>query len=139
MRVAIVGAGISGLVTAYLLHERHEITVFEAAEYVGGHTNTIDVDEGGRSVAVDTGFIVFNEHNYPNFCRLLDRLGVESQPSDMSFSVREERSGFEYAGGSLRGLFAQRRNLLRPRFYRMVCDVLRFYREAPRQLHQLDA
>ncbi|HSA61765.1 MAG TPA: FAD-dependent oxidoreductase [Nitrospiraceae bacterium] len=130
MKIAIVGTGISGMVAAYLLHHDHEITVFEAADYIGGHTNTIDVTLQGRTYAVDTGFIVFNDWTYPNFIRLLKKLGVEWQPSDMSFSVKCERTGLEYNGTSLNTLFAQRRNLLRPSFYRMIRDILRFNRES---------
>ncbi|HSA65237.1 MAG TPA: FAD-dependent oxidoreductase [Nitrospira sp.] len=130
MRIAIVGTGISGMVAAYLLHRDHAITVFEAADYVGGHTNTLDVTLDGHTYAIDTGFIVFNDWTYPNFIRLLDRLGVESQPSDMSFSVRCERTGLEYNGTSLNALFAQRRNFLRPSFHRMILDILRFNRES---------
>lgn len=136
MKIAIVGTGISGMVAAYLLHRNHEITVFEAADYIGGHTNTIDVELGGRTYAVDTGFIVFNDWTYPNFIQLLNRLGVVSQPSDMSFSVKCERAGLEYNGTSLNTLFAQRRNLVRPFFYRMILDILRFNREAVSLLDQ---
>lgn len=130
MKLAIVGSGISGLVAAYRLHPRHEITVFEANDYLGGHTNTVDVDQDGERHAIDTGFIVFNDWTYPNFIGLLDELGVASRPTTMSFSVRDERSGLEYNGHSIGTLFAQRRNLLRPSFYRMLADILRFNREA---------
>jgi len=130
MRIAIVGTGIAGNVAAYKLREKHDITVFEAAHYVGGHTNTIDVDDDGRTLAVDTGFIVFNDRTYPNFIRILDELGQASQPSVMSFSVRSEAGNLEYNGASLNTLFAQRRNLLRPSFLRMIRDILRFNREA---------
>ena len=125
MRIAIVGTGISGLVAGYLLAEDHQLTVFEAADHVGGHTNTIEVKEGVGTLAVDTGFIVYNEQNYPNFTKLLSRLGVESQSTSMSFSVRCDRTGLEYNGTSLNRLFAQRRNLLRPRFLGMLRDILR--------------
>ncbi len=131
MRVAVVGTGIAGLAAAWRLHRRHELTVFEAGAHVGGHTHTVDVEVGGRRLAVDTGFIVFNERTYPGFCALLRELGVAWQPSDMSFSVRCERSGLEYNGTSLNGLFAQRTNLLRPSFWRLLRDLVRFYREAP--------
>lgn len=130
MRIAIVGSGISGLVCAWLLHTEHEVTLFEAERRIGGHTHTVHVDSGGRSVAVDTGFIVFNTLNYPNFVKLLDRLGVASQPTSMSFSVRDDEEDLEYNGSSLNGLFCQRRNLVRPRFWRMIRDLLRFNREA---------
>jgi predicted NAD/FAD-binding protein len=126
MKIAIVGTGIAGNVAAYKLRQEHDITVFESAGYVGGHTNTIDVFEDGRRIAVDTGFIVFNDRTYPNFIRLLDEIGQASQASDMSFSVQAESGDLEYCGSSLNGLFAQRRNLLRPSFYRMIRDILRF-------------
>ncbi len=138
MKIAVIGTGIAGNVVAHRLHRSHDITVFEAGDYVGGHTNTIDVGHAGQRFAVDTGFIVFNDRTYPNFIRLLDELGVVSQPSDMSFSVKCERSGLEYNGTSLNALFAQRRNLLRPSFHRMIRDILRFNREAPALLHSED-
>src|SRR4051812_34275091 len=113
MRVAIVGAGISGLTVAHLLHPRHEIAVFEAGAYVGGHTNTLRVDLPDETLHVDTGFIVHNDRNYPNFQRLLAQLGVATQPSVMSFSVSATHEDFEYAG-TPRGLFAQPGNLTKP-------------------------
>jgi uncharacterized protein len=134
MRIAIVGSGIAGLSAAHRLHPEHDITIFEAADYIGGHTNTVDVELEGRRWAVDTGFIVFNDWTYPNFIALMDELGVESQPSDMGFSVHCDRSGLEYCGGSLNQLFAQRRNLASPGFWRMIRDILRFNRESPRLL-----
>ncbi len=124
------------MLAAYLLHRDHEITVFEAADYIGGHTNTVNVPMEGRGYAIDTGFIVFNDWTYPNFIALLQKLGVESQPSDMSFGVKCERTGLEYNGTSLNTLFAQRRNLLRPSFYRMIRDILRFNRESLSLLNQ---
>jgi uncharacterized protein len=131
MRIAIVGAGIAGLTCAHLLHPRHEITVFEAEDRPGGHTRTVDVETERRLHRVDTGFIVFNDRNYPGFERLLERLGVATQPSTMSFSVSDHRGEFEYNGASLNGVFARRSSLLRPSFHRMVRDLLRFNREAP--------
>lgn len=133
-RIAIVGSGISGLVSAYLLHCDHEITVYEADEYIGGHTNTVPVERGGHIWNVDTGFIVYNEANYPNFTKLLHRLDVATHPSTMSFSVRCATSGLEYNGTDLNGLFAQRRNLASPTHYGMLMDIARFYREAPELL-----
>ena len=130
MRIAIIGTGIAGNVAAWKLRDRHDITVYESGSYVGGHTNTIDVEEAGRSLAVDTGFIVFNENTYPNFIRILEEIGQSSKPTEMSFSVHSSDGRIEYMGSSLNGLFAQRRNLLRPAFYRMVRDILRFFRDA---------
>jgi predicted NAD/FAD-binding protein len=131
MKIAVIGSGIAGNVVAYHLAPEHEITVFEAGSHAGGHTHTHRVEQAGRRYNVDTGFIVFNDWTYPNFIRLLEELGVASQPSPMSFSVRVERSGLEYNGTSVNSLFAQRRNLLRPSFLRMIRDILRFNREAP--------
>lgn len=130
MKIAIVGAGIAGLTSAYYLCRRHDITVFESSERIGGHSHTVRVREGGREVAVDTGFVVFNDGNYPLFARLLRELGVETQRTSMSFSVRSDRFGIEYNGSSLNGLFAQRRNACRPRFLRMLGDIARFQIEA---------
>jgi predicted NAD/FAD-binding protein len=140
MRIAIIGSGVSGLTAAYLLADRHQVTLFEANSYLGGHTNTVELDLDGRHYALDTGFIVYNERTYPNFSRLLKQLKVATQASDMSFSVRSDRTGWEYCGSSLSGLFAQRRNLVRPAFYRMLKDILRFNRCASLlQLTMIDA
>jgi predicted NAD/FAD-binding protein len=133
MRIAIVGAGISGLVAAHLLHAEHEIVVYEAGAYAGGHTNTIRVDTEHETHHVDTGFIVYNDRNYPHFSRLLARLGVATQPTHMSFSVKGEHEDFEYSG-TPQGLFCQPRNLVSPRFQRMILDLLRFNRELRRLL-----
>ena len=138
MKVAIVGTGIAGLTTAAGLAGRHELTVFDAADWIGGHTHTVDVEEDGRIVAIDTGFIVFNDWTYPNFIALLGKLGVTWQPSNMSFSLQCEKTGLEYNGTSLNSLFAQRRNLLRPSFLHMIWEILRFNREAPRFLDTHD-
>lgn len=129
MRIAIVGAGVSGLVAAHRLSRRHEVVVYEAAAYAGGHTNTIRVDTEDATHHVDTGFIVFNDRNYPNFERLLAQLGVATQPSSMSFSVSDGRGDFEYSSGSPSGLFAKRGHLASPAFHRMVRDLVRFNRE----------
>ncbi|MBT4098045.1 MAG: FAD-dependent oxidoreductase [Gemmatimonadetes bacterium] len=133
-RIAIVGTGIAGLTAAYLLRRQHDVTVFEAAGYVGGHTNTVAVDVESGRWDVDTGFIVHNPKAYPNFVSLLQQLGVASAPTEMSFSVKSLQSGLEYGASGMRRLFAQKRNALRPSFYRMLLDVLRFYREAPELL-----
>ena len=131
-KVAVVGSGIAGNVAAYRLHRAgHDVTVFEADDRIGGHTHTHVVALDGEVQQVDTGFIVFNDRSYPHFVALLDELGVASQPSAMSFSVRNDASGLEYNGTSLNGLFAQRRNLLRPGFLAMLAEILRFHREAP--------
>jgi predicted NAD/FAD-binding protein len=130
VKIAIIGSGVSGLVCAHLLSPRHDVVLFEAEARVGGHVHTVDVQEPGGPVAVDTGFIVFNRNTYPSFVRLLERLGVDAQESDMSFSARSDRRDLEYGGASLSALYAQRRNVLSPRFHRMVLDVLRFYRES---------
>jgi len=131
VRIAVIGSGVSGLVCAHLLSPRHEVVLYEADRRLGGHVHTVDVAAPGGPVAVDTGFIVFNDRTYPSFIRLLERLGVASQESDMSFSVRSDLRDLEYGGAGLDALFAQRRNLLSPRFHRMLLDLLRFYREAP--------
>ncbi|MDE2342575.1 MAG: FAD-dependent oxidoreductase [Betaproteobacteria bacterium] len=131
MKIAIVGSGIAGLTAAHRLHGQHEITVFEAGAHVGGHVHTHDVHLEGRDFAVDTGFIVHNDRTYPHFIALLDELGVKRQASDMGFSVSCSHSGLEYNGSGLNALFAQRSNLARPGFWRMLHDILRFNREAP--------
>ena len=138
MKIAIVGSGVSGLVAARKLCTDHEVTVFEAAERIGGHTNTVEVSTPAGPLAVDTGFIVFNEKTYPNFCALMHEIGVEYKPSTMSFSVRCSETGLEYNGTSLNGLFAQRRNLVRPEFWRMTREIVRFYEEAPKVLEGPD-
>jgi predicted NAD/FAD-binding protein len=138
VKIAVVGSGVSGLVAAHRLAPRHEVVLFEADARVGGHVHTHELELEGRRVAVDTGFIVFNDWTYPGLIALLDELGVAAQESDMSFSVRCERTGLEYNGTSLDALFAQRRNLLRPSFLRMVREILRFNREAQATLSAPD-
>jgi len=139
MKIAIVGTGIAGNVAAWHLGKAHDITVFEAGRHIGGHTNTIDVETATGSIPIDTGFIVFNDRTYPNFVSLLEQLGVMAQDSDMSFSVRKDQPALEYNGSDLNGLFAQRRNVLRPSFLRMIRDILRFNRDAPLLLRDGDA
>jgi len=130
MKIAVVGTGISGMAAAYLLSEEHAVTVYEVKDYIGGHTHTHDVDLNGQTYAVDSGFIVFNAKTYPNFLKLMSRLGVAWQDSDMSFSLKCLRTGLEFRPSTLNTLFAQRRNLLRPSFYRMILDAFRFQRQS---------
>jgi predicted NAD/FAD-binding protein len=131
-RIAIVGTGVSGLVAAHELRRNHDVTVFEADARIGGHVNTLDVTVDGRDYAVDTGFIVYNERNYPHFSRLLGDLGVATQPTEMSFGVSDAETGLEYCGTNLNTLFAQRRNLLRPTYVRFLAEIARFNRAARR-------
>jgi predicted NAD/FAD-binding protein len=135
-RVAVIGSGISGLAAAYLLSRKHEVFVFERDDRLGGHTHTVDVKASRGPVAVDTGFIVHNERNYPNFCRLMRELGVETQASDMSFAVTSPGGMFEYSSRGVRGFFAQRANLIRPSHYGLFREILRFNREAARLLDE---
>ncbi len=130
MKIAIIGTGISGLTSAYLLSQKHDVHVFEANDYIGGHTHTLDVEVPSGRYAIDTGFIVFNDWTYPNFIKLMTRLGVAWCDSSMSFSVKAEENGLEYNGTSLNSLFAQRSNFFKPRFHRMIQDILRFNRES---------
>ena len=134
MKIAIIGTGIAGNVAAHHLAREHDITVFEADDRIGGHTNTVDVELDGQTHAVDTGFIVFNERTYPNFIQLLNELDVRWQDSDMGFSVQHEGTGLEYSGSTINTLFAQRSNIFRPSFHRMIREILRFNRESPRLL-----
>ena len=138
MRIAVIGSGIAGLASAWLLSRKHEVTLFEANNYFGGHTHTHDVEQAGQRYRIDSGFIVHNPAHYPLLTQLFAQLGVASQPTTMSFSVHSEASGLEYNAGTLDTLFCQRRNLLSPRFLGMVRDLSRFYREAPALLLQRD-
>lgn len=128
-RIAVIGAGVSGLTAAWLLADKHDVHLFEAGNYAGGHTNTEQVEAGGRTWPVNTGFIVFNDWTYPNFIKLMDRLGVASEVSNMSFSVDCHASGLQYNGTSLNTLFAQRRNLFNLNFLKMIREILRFNKE----------
>ena len=130
MRIAIVGTGVAGLVSAHLLHRRHDITVFESDARVGGHANTVDVEVDGRQHAVDTGFIVYNERNYPGFVALLRELGVATQSTAMSFGVSDAASGLEFRASNFNSIFAQRRNLVNPQFVRLLAEIVRFNRAA---------
>ncbi|MFK7759023.1 MAG: NAD(P)/FAD-dependent oxidoreductase [Phycisphaerales bacterium] len=137
-RIAIIGGGISGLTCAHLLHRHHDVTVYEAGSFPGGHTNTIQVPTSSGTVAVDTGFIVFNEQNYPNFTALLRKLGIQSQTTNMSFGVTCDRTGLEYNGSSINQLLSRRSNAVSPRFYRMLRDIMRFNRQAHSRSELLD-
>jgi predicted NAD/FAD-binding protein len=123
---AVIGSGVSGLTSAYLLSKKHKVTVFEKANKIGGHTATVDVEKNGEKYAIDTGFIVFNDKTYPNFLALLDEIGIGQQATEMSFSVHNCQTGMEYNGHNLNTLFAQRRNLLNPKFWLLVKEILRF-------------
>lgn len=133
-KIAVIGAGISGLTSAWLLREKYEVHLYEENDYAGGHTQTTDVAIGDRTWPVNTGFIVFNDWTYPNFIRLMELLGVASEDSDMSFSVKCEKTGLEYNGHTLNSLFAQRSNLFRPSFWGMIRDILRFNKETRKAL-----
>jgi len=133
-RFAVIGSGISGMSAAWLLNKSHDVVLYEREEIPGGHSNTVRVDGCAGPVDVDTGFIVFNEWTYPNLCALFDHLGVATEPSDMSFAVSANHGGFEYSGRSLAGLFGQPSNLARPRFWRMLRDIKRFYGSTPGML-----
>ena len=128
-RIAIIGSGISGLTSAWLLREKYDVHLYEAGDYLGGHTQTNDIEVAGKTYPVNSGFIVFNDWTYPDFIRLMDRLGVAAENSDMSFSVKCERSGMEYNGHSLDSLFAQRSNIFNLRFLWMIRDILKFNKE----------
>lgn len=130
MKIAVVGGGISGLGAAYVLQQGHDVTLFESGATVGGHAQTSDVQAGGKRHAVDTGFVVYNDTTYPNFSRLLAQLGVRTQPTQMTFSVRCLRRGLEFAGSSLSSFFAQRSNIFRRRHHRLLRDMMRFHKEA---------
>ncbi|CAH0540598.1 NAD(P)/FAD-dependent oxidoreductase [Vibrio marisflavi] len=126
MNIAIIGTGISGLTCGYHLAREHNVTLFEANDYIGGHTATVDVQLDDHIYAVDTGFIVFNDRTYPNFITMLEEIGVQGNPTEMSFSVNNQRIGLEYNGHTLATLFAQKRNLFSPKFYRFIAEILRF-------------
>jgi predicted NAD/FAD-binding protein len=136
--IAVIGTGISGMSAAWLLSQKHDVMVYECDRRVGGHSNTVTVPGANGDIAVDTGFIVYNENTYPNLTALFDHLKVPTQASDMSFSVSLAGGDLEYSGTNLSGLFAEKRNLFRPRFWSMLRDLHRFYREAPRDLVALE-
>ncbi len=136
-KIAIIGAGISGMTAAYLLNRKHDICLFEINDRLGGHTATVDFELDGSSYAIDTGFIVYNDWTYPNFIKLLEQLGVDTQPTSMGFSVSCQKTGLEYAGNNLNTLFAQRKNVFSPSFLKMLKDILRFNRNARRDLENM--
>ncbi len=124
--IAIIGSGVSGLTAAYLLSKKHKVTVFEKNNRIGGHTATVDIEKSSEEFAIDTGFIVFNDKTYPNFLALLSEIGIGKQATEMSFSVHNCQTGMEYNGHNLNTLFAQRRNIFRPKFWMLVKEILRF-------------
>ena len=134
MEIAIIGSGISGLTASYLLNKKHNITLFEKNDYLGGHTHTHDINIGEKNFSVDSGFIVYNEKTYPNFIKLLDILNVERQKTTMGFSIKSEVKNLEYAGNSIKSVFAQKRNYFRPSFLRMLIDIIRFNKKAKADL-----
>ncbi|CCN48232.1 putative AMINE OXIDASE [Vibrio nigripulchritudo MADA3029] len=138
MKIAIIGSGISGLTCGFYLHQEHDITIFEANDYIGGHTATIDVERKGRTYAVDTGFIVYNDRTYPNFISMMKEIGVTGIPTQMSFSVSNQSNGLEYNGHTLSTLFAQKRNFLNPKFYHFIYEILRFNKLAKKAVDEND-
>lgn len=136
MKIAIIGSGIAGLTCGYLLSQKHDITLFEKEDYIGGHTKTIKVNDGAEQLAIDAGFIVFNEKTYPNFCKILKREQVAYEQSEMSFSFSDEQSGLEYNGHSLTSLFAQKKNIFNKKFYKMLIDIVRFNQAAKQVVQQ---
>ncbi|HAS61534.1 MAG TPA: FAD-dependent oxidoreductase, partial [Vibrio sp.] len=126
MKIAIIGTGISGLTCGYYLNKHHDITLFEANNYIGGHTATVEIELEGQFYSVDTGFIVYNDRTYPRFIKMMNEVGVEGLATQMSFSVSNKANGLEYNGHTISTLFAQKRNWLKPRFYQFIIEILRF-------------
>ncbi|MDN7135298.1 NAD(P)/FAD-dependent oxidoreductase [Pseudidiomarina terrestris] len=138
MKIAVIGSGVAGMTCAHLLNEQHEVQLFEKNDYIGGHTRTVDVEVQGKSYAIDTGFIVFNDRTYPNFRALMRKIGVQWRDTEMSFSVRDPDSGLEYNGNSINTLFAQRKNLFSPAFFRLITGILKFNKQAKAAHQNLD-
>lgn len=138
LKIAVLGAGVTGLSASWLLSHAHEVTIFEQGDYAGGHSNTVEVEGPLGPIAVDTGFIVYNEPAYPNLTKLFEHLGVRTKPSEMTFAVSIADGGLEYAGNDLFTLFAQKKNIVSPRFWSMLLDIRRFYAEAPSQIAQME-
>ena len=139
MKIAVIGSGISGLTSSYILSKAHEVYLFEKNDYIGGHTHTHKIYEGTNRINVDSGFIVYNENTYPNFIKLINKLNVKSQPTSMGFSVKSKLKDFEYAGNSLNAIFAQRSNLLKPSFILMLKDIIKFNKMAEVDLDSMDS
>ena len=137
MRIAIIGTGISGLTASYLLNKKHDIVVYEKNDYIGGHTHTHEIKSHDQLYSVDSGFIVYNEDTYPNFIKLINKLGVQSQKTSMGFSVKSKNKNLEYAGNSIKSLFAQKLNLIRPSFWLMLIDILRFNKKAKHDIGRI--
>jgi predicted NAD/FAD-binding protein len=135
--IAVIGSGISGLSSAWLLSKKHKVTLFEADNRIGGHTNTVEIESNGKTVPVDTGFICFNEATYPNLTAMFKHLDVEVHPTDMNFAASMANGAYEYAGGTYTGLIGQPSNIFKPRHWSMVKDILRFFKEAPKELATL--
>lgn len=135
--IAVIGSGISGLTAAHLLNDQHNVQVFEVNDYIGGHTATIDVELDGHDYSIDTGFIVFNDRTYPNFLKLMSKIGVGKQETEMSFSVRNSQTGLEYNGHDLNTLFSQRKNIVSPKFWKLIYDIVRFNKKC-KQLYEQD-
>ena len=134
-RIAVIGSGVAGLTAAHLLDSHHDVVLFEKSNRLGGHTNTIVLPDGpDRGISIDTGFIVYNQKNYPLFCRLMNKLGVETAPSDMAFGLTCAETGLEYCSDFPAGLFAQRRNVINPQFFRFINDIFRFNKIAKKDL-----
>ncbi|WP_306330863.1 NAD(P)/FAD-dependent oxidoreductase [Vibrio injensis] len=138
MKIAIIGSGISGLTCGHYLHQQHNVTIFEANDYIGGHTATVDVELNGQSYAIDTGFIVYNDRTYPNFIQMMNEIGIRGVATQMSFSVRNDANGLEYSGHTITTLFAQKRNWFKPSFYRFIREILRFNRLAKAAAHDAE-